>query len=294
MSASRSASTFSGSVARSTRKLSRRRRNVPHSKRLQPMTSISARSLEARRASVLSRSVSQKPGSPARLPRAVHERRPEHLPHRVGQAAKTGRVAVDPREARLVEERAGGGHAGDLDAVGRAGDERAVGQSLRAEPRRVLRGLAVDERHVVPVGVVGVEGAADVEDVDAEAVEDRVLRLGELLHDIVHAGVAAGEAEVSLELAVGDRRDAGAGRRAEVQRHAVGLAVLDGGEDAFARVHGAEKVHPPTAGDVEGQIEGPSGCACVAAVPPRHSRRRLLRSGTGPAGGRPSRRGELP
>ena len=49
------------------------------------------------------------------------------------------------------------------------------------------------------------------------------------------------------------RRDAGARRRAEVQRHAVGLAVLDGGEDAFARVHGAEKVPPPTAWDVEGQ-----------------------------------------
>ena len=42
-----------------------RRRKVPHSKRLQPTTTMSARSVEARRASVRERSCAQKSVSPA-------------------------------------------------------------------------------------------------------------------------------------------------------------------------------------------------------------------------------------
>ena len=70
-----------------------------------------------------------------------------------------------------------------------------------------------------------------------EAVEDFVFGLGELLDDVVDAGVAGGESEVLFQPAISDGGDAGRRGGAEIDRDAVGFAVSDGGEDAFARSH---------------------------------------------------------
>ncbi len=164
-----------------------RRRNVPHSKRLQPMTIISARSLVRRSSSALARSVSQKPGIARVIPRAVNQRGPEDPAHLVGELAEVRRVAVEIREIALVVKRPARRHVGDVQAVLHARDERAVRLPLGMKPGRIQRGLAVGQRGRLPGGILGVEGAADVHHVHAEAVEDEVLGLRELLDDVIDA-----------------------------------------------------------------------------------------------------------
>ena len=63
-----------------------------------------------------------------------------------------------------------------------------------------------------------VEGAADVHDVDAQAVEQLVRGLGELLDDVVDPSPLVAQAEVPHEVGVRDRGDARAGRGAQVHR----------------------------------------------------------------------------
>jgi hypothetical protein len=101
-------------------------------------------------------------------------------------------------------------------------------------------GLAVGQADFVPGAVAGVKRAADVDRIDAETIENEILRLGELLDDIVDPRMALEKAEVTLEVAVRDRRDAGGWRGAEIDRHAVRLAMVDGGKDTFAGGHAEE------------------------------------------------------
>ena len=89
----------------------------------------------------------------------------------------------------------------------------------------------------MPVHIGGVEGAADVHGIDAQAVEQLVRGLGELLDDVVDAGALVAQTQVPHEVGVRDSRDAGAGRGAQVHRQAVRLAVLDRGQDPLAGGH---------------------------------------------------------
>jgi hypothetical protein len=223
------------------RKLSMRRRNVPD---------------DDHQRAVAGAAHFQRPG-PERvpeagivrvIPRAVDERRPEDFAHLVRELAEVGGVTVEIREIALVVERPACRHVGDVEAVFHARDERTVRLRLRMKPRGIQRGLAVGEHRGLPGGRLGIEGAADVHDVNLEAVEDGVLGLGELLDDVVNV-CRAGQAEMFFEIAVGDGGDAGAGGRAEINRDAVRLAMFDGGKDAFAGGH--KLFLPQRRGDAE-------------------------------------------
>ena len=85
--------------------------------------------------------------------------------------------------------------------------------------------------HGVPVLGPVVEGTADVHDVDAQALEQLVRGLGELLDDVVDPRALVAHGQVLHEAGVRDGRDAGAGRGAQVHRQPVRLAVLDRGQD---------------------------------------------------------------
>ena len=90
--------TSSGSVKRSIRKLSMRRRKVPHSKRLHPQTIISARSVDARSSSARARSCSQKPASPAWSQGLCTKAAQRILDMASGKRVIGVRVAVEKRE----------------------------------------------------------------------------------------------------------------------------------------------------------------------------------------------------
>ena len=105
------------------------------------------------------------------------------------------------------------------------------------KPCRVLRDLTIGERRQLPGGIFGIEGAANIDRIHTEAVEDDILGLGELLDDVIDARVPLDQAEVFFEIAVSDGRDTRAGRGPEVNRHFIQLTMLDGGEDTFAGGH---------------------------------------------------------
>ena len=90
----------------------------------------------------------------------------------------------------------------------------------------------------MPVRVAVVEGATDVHGIDAQAVEQLVRGLRELLDDVVDPGALVAQAQVPHEVGVRDRGDAGAGRGAQVDRQTVRLAVLDRGQDPLTGAHG--------------------------------------------------------
>jgi len=98
----------------------------------------------------------------------------------------------------------------------------------------VLRRLTIRECRRLPSGIFGVESAANVNRVYSEAIENEVLRLRELLYDIVNASVALINSQMFLEIAVCDGRNPRTGCRAKVHGHTVWFAVFDGGEDKFA------------------------------------------------------------
>ena len=84
-------------------------------------------------------------------------------PWRRGRSLVVGRIAVEVGEAGLVEEGGAERHGGDARAVGREGIPDAVRLLHGVEPGRELHRHALRQGDVVPVRVVRVEGAADVD-----------------------------------------------------------------------------------------------------------------------------------
>ena len=64
-------------------------------------------------------------------------------------------------------------------------------------------------------------------------VDDR-----QLLHRVVDADHPLGQPQRLAKLAIGDGGDARRTVPSEIDRHAIGLLVIQGGEDALARGHG--------------------------------------------------------
>ena len=172
------------------------------------------------------------------VPGRMDERRPENLAHGLVEARPVGRPAVGVGEAGLVEEGGAGGHPGDERAVPVVDVPRAVRLGLGVEPDRVLGRLSRGEHHVVPVLVPGVERASQIDHVDPEPVERPGLGLGQLLDDVVDADVPAADPEPLPHPRIGGGGDARAGGGAQVDGHAVGLAVGDGGQHPFTGRHG--------------------------------------------------------
>ena len=180
-----------------------RRRNVPHSKRLQPTTTMRARSVEARSASVRSRSVSQKPSSPAWSQGLWTSPDQSTSGMTARQVREVVGVAIEIRE----------------DTSGRRSSPRAASRRCARHPwlkaSQAPSGwwtgwnqaghLHLDagrQGHGPPVVVGGVEGAPDVDRVDAQAVQQLVRRLRQLLDDVVDARALVGQAEVPHEVGV--------------------------------------------------------------------------------------------
>ena len=130
---------------------------------------------------------------------------------------------------------------GDIHPIAHARNKRPVRLRLRVKPGGVLRGLAIRQGHRLPGGVLRVEGPPQIHRIHSQPIQDEILRLGQLLDDIVNAGLALGHPEVLFEIPIGDGRDAGTGRAAEVDRDPVGYSMLNGGQDSFARGHSQRK-----------------------------------------------------
>ena len=165
--------------------------------------------------------------------------RPGDPGHELGQAGEQGRVAVpfEEREVPLAEVEGAGGHLADERAVGGVDDPAAL-VGLEVRVGREKRGRAVGERPGRPIRGVGEPSPAEVDDVGAGEIEDGRLGQGQLLDDVVDADGVLVQAEVPFERGVGHGRDAGRAHAAEIDGDAVGLAVGDGGEHAFAAGHG--------------------------------------------------------
>lgn len=68
------------------------------------------------------------------------------------------------------------------------------------EPGRKLNGNAIGQCDVNPVFVALVEGAANVDRVNAIAIEDRLFGLGKLLHHIIDPCMPTLHVQMQLEL----------------------------------------------------------------------------------------------
>ena len=189
----------------------------------------------------LARSRCPEIGLPRAVPRAVHQRRPVDLAHRGRQIVVVGRVAVQVGVAGPIEEGRADRHHGHARPVAAVRVPAPVLARHGAEPGRELHGddllaggRAGRQGDVVPVLVPRVERPPDIHCIDPEAVEDELLRLSKLLHHVVDPGVALANPEVLFQVVVRDGRDPRARRRAQVHRHAVGFAMVDGGKHTLA------------------------------------------------------------
>ena len=162
------------------------------------------------------------------IPRAVRQRGPQNAAHFPVQIPEVRRIIVEIRKISLVIKRAGGRHMGDVEAVFHPRNKRSVGLPLGMKPRRVLRRLAVHQRRRLPVRIFGVERPANINGINSEAVQDEILRLGELLHHVINPRVSLLQTKMFLEIAVGDGGDAGTRRGSEIHRHLVRLTMSDG------------------------------------------------------------------
>ena len=167
----------------------------------------------------------------------MREGGPVDFSHGCGQAAEVSRVVVQPRKARLIVEI----HVLELDrdfgAIRGQRAPTATSQRLWPEPLRVFRRAAIKQRDLPPILGTGVERAAQIHGVDFEAVEHPIFRLGELLDHIVNLGFAGGGAQMAGEPSVGNRGNPRRWRGSEVNRHPIGFAMGNGGENAFAGSH---------------------------------------------------------
>ncbi len=175
------------------------------------------------------------------VPGAVGQSRPMDFGHLLGQIPVVVGIAIQVGKVGLIKEAGPFGHGGDALAgrisIRYVGVPGAIGLLDGVEPGRELDRDALRQGKIVPIRVFRVKGPAEVQHVDAKVVEDLILGLGELLNHVIDAGIASSDAQVLLEVVVGNGRDAGAGRAAQIDRHAIRFLVPDAGQDSFPGCH---------------------------------------------------------
>ena len=112
------------------------------------------------------------------------------------------------------------------------------GSSFGQGPGGHLAGRAVGQDPVGPILIFQREPAAQLDRVDAEPLQDVFVDDRQLLHRVVDADRPLGQPQGLAQLAIGDRGNARRTVAPEIDRHAIGLLVIQGGEDTLARGHG--------------------------------------------------------
>ena len=129
------------------------------------------------------------------------------------------------------------GHSGDGPA-GDAGTQEPISVlTLGFGPNRHQARRAVGQHPIRPPFVLMSEGAAEFDGIDMEPLKDILVDDGELLDGVIDTDRPFGQSEVIAQSCVGHGGDAGGAVAGEVDGHAVGLLVVEGAEDAFARSH---------------------------------------------------------
>ena len=78
------------------------------------------------------------------------------------------------------------------------------------------------------------KGAAEFDGVHLESLQHVLIDDGKLLDGVIDADGFLGQAEVIAQAGVGHGGDAGGAVARQVNRHAIGLLVVQCGEDSFA------------------------------------------------------------
>ncbi len=166
--------------------------------------------------------------------RGKSETSPDGTRHLVAQIIKAVRIAIPVGKNQLVEEGCAHRHFADKFTTLAGREPRAVRLPDGVEPFGIKGGGPGNQFQRLPVIVGGIEFAANIEDIDAEMVEQFHLRLCNLLDHIIDLVFQVAHAEMVDQALIGYHRNAAAGRCAEVDRDAVGLPVVDGSKNSFS------------------------------------------------------------
>ena len=167
-------------------------------------------------------------------------RRLDGTPHVLGQGLRQPIevVAVQERPVALLEVQRPVGHLRQHAAAALGANDPLARLSFGQGPGGHLAGRAVGQDPVGPILVFQREPAAQLDRVDAEPLQNVFVDDRQLLHRVVDADRPLGQPQGLAQLAIGDRGNARRTVGPEIDRHAIGLLVIQGGEDALAWGHG--------------------------------------------------------
>ncbi len=258
-----------------------RYRNWPVSRRLPPNRPMMARSVRWRSARAPSASLTAPSAAGGQRARRRGHRAPHVLAQGLGQPVQI--VVLQERPVALLEVERAVGHLGQHAAAGRT-DHPLARLPLGQRPGRHLAGRPVGQHPVGPVLGVQREAAAQLDRVHAEAVQHVLVDDGQLLHGVVDADGPRRQTQSPTELAIGDGRDARRAMAAEVDRHPIRLAVLQGGKK---RAPAGSWHSPRRMGKLMATVHG---LECIRHTPCAARRSRTPRCGRSP----PARCGRSP
>ena len=147
-------------------------------------------------------------------------------------------VVVQERPIALFEVQGPVGHRRQRAAAGFGANDPLARLALRQGPDGHLAGRAVGQDPIGPVAVVQGEPPTQFDRVDAEPLQHVFVDDRQLLHRVVDADRPVRQSQGLAQLAISDRRDARTAVGPEIDRHAIGLLVIQGGEDTLAWGHG--------------------------------------------------------
>ena len=109
--------------------------------------------------------------------------------------------------------------------------------ALRQCPDRHLAGRAIRERPVRPVIVIKSKCPSELDGIDLKAVEDVAIHDGELLLNVIDADWSALQPEVVPKSFISYSGNAGRTVTGKVDRHTIGLLVIQCRQHPISRVH---------------------------------------------------------